>query len=454
VGLVVAAITYSLYQLTQNLLEDRLKDRVRSIAIAASISLRPEDLEQIHGPADVGSDPFVRVTRTLQEIRATSKDIYYAYILRPTEDPNVQEYIADADSIDPEARIDLNHDGVIDEQDALVHPGDPYEVGDIPALRDEAPWRATTDAEPVQVDAYGMFLSAYAPIQKDGRTVGILCLDVEVSDYLRLVTETFQPFLAFVLALFGLLTIMTYLLLWVWSRQVRIIAEIDRQKDELLGIVAHQLRNPITATNWSMESILDGDFGPIPGEAAGQLKQVEVKMKGLSELVELLVDVSKIELGRLAMNRSAVDLSQFFEEIVRNIVPQAGAKKIDFARAVPADLGEGKIDQRLTHMTIENLLSNAVKYTPEGGRVDLTVTLEERLLTVVVRDTGMGIPKADQGKIFGKLYRASNVLTLDGNGFGLYVARGAIEQQGGTIRFESEEGKGTTFRVTLPIDPA
>ena len=103
-------------------------------------------------------------------------------------------------------------------------------------------------------------------------------------------------------------------------------------------------------------------------------------------------------------------------------------------------------------MTIENLLSNAVKYTPEKGEVDFTVTITGNTLHCVVKDTGVGIPKADQEKIFGKLFRASNVRnTVDGNGFGLYVAKGAVEAQGGKIWFESEEGKGTTFFVELPL---
>jgi signal transduction histidine kinase len=96
-------------------------------------------------------------------------------------------------------------------------------------------------------------------------------------------------------------------------------------------------------------------------------------------------------------------------------------------------------------------MSNAIKYTPEGGKVNLDVSVTAKELKISVSDTGCGIPKQDQDKIFGKLFRASNVRSVDGNGFGLFVVKGATEAQGGTITFESEENVGTKFIVILPV---
>jgi two-component system sensor histidine kinase VicK len=125
---------------------------------------------------------------------------------------------------------------------------------------------------------------------------------------------------------------------------------------------------------------------------------------------------------------------------------------VSFAKAVPGNLPTVKLDKRLTRMTIENLLTNAVKYTPENGKVNFTVEKRGNMLHCEVSDTGCGIPKAEQAHAFDKLFRASNVRNkIEGNGFGLYVAKGAIESQGGKIWFESTEGKGTTFYVELPI---
>ena len=110
------------------------------------------------------------------------------------------------------------------------------------------------------------------------------------------------------------------------------------------------------------------------------------------------------------------------------------------------------LDKRYTRMTIENLLTNAMKFTQEKGRVELVVKIKDCVLYCIVRDTGCGIPKSEQHQIFNKLFRASNVNnSIVGNGFGLYVAKGAIEAQGGRIKFESEEGTGTTFFIDIPI---
>jgi signal transduction histidine kinase len=102
-------------------------------------------------------------------------------------------------------------------------------------------------------------------------------------------------------------------------------------------------------------------------------------------------------------------------------------------------------------MIVENLMSNAIKYTPEKGKVKLDVSLVGKELKISVSDTGCGIPIKDQDKIFGKLFRASNVRSVDGNGFGLFVVKGATEAQGGTITFESKENVGTTFKVNLQL---
>jgi Amt family ammonium transporter len=172
----------------------------------------------------------------------------------------------------------------------------------------------------------------------------------------------------------------------------------------------------------------------------------------LSDLVSMILDVSRIQLGRMHIEKQELDLNAFFKEILEIINPKAAQKKIHFDVKVPSKLPQAMLDRRYTHMTIENLLSNAVKYTPENGSVNFKVELKSNILYCEVKDTGVGIPKADQEKIFGKMFRATNVRNeIDGNGFGLYVAKGAVEAQGGKIWFESTEGKGTTFYVELPL---
>jgi signal transduction histidine kinase len=197
--------------------------------------------------------------------------------------------------------------------------------------------------------------------------------------------------------------------------------------------------------------MLDGDTGQLSGAQQDQLKTTQGVTGDLVDLIGMLLDVSRIQLGRMKVDRTDLNLGEFFKEVLAVIEPKAVQKKQKFIRNLPDQLPVAMLDKRLTRMTMENLLSNAVKYTPEGGEVDFTVTIADGMLRYVVRDTGCGIPKSEQGKVFGKLFRASNVAKQDGNGLGLFVAKGAVEAQGGKIWFESEEGKGTTFSVELPL---
>lgn len=229
------------------------------------------------------------------------------------------------------------------------------------------------------------------------------------------------------------------------------LKDLDRQKDELISIVSHQLNTPVTSVKWNIEMMLDGDMGEVTEEQKRQLQTMQSVTTDLADLVAMMLDVSRIQLGRMKVDRAEVDLSAFFKEIMLIIDPKAEMKKQKIVKNIPATLPVAMLDKRLLRMTLENLLTNAVKYTPEGGTVTLTVEAKDGKLRYAVRDTGYGIPKAEQGKIFGKLFRASNVNAIEGNGLGLFAAKGAVEAQGGAIRFESEEGKGTTFFVELPL---
>jgi len=147
-----------------------------------------------------------------------------------------------------------------------------------------------------------------------------------------------------------------------------------------------------------------------------------------------------------------LNLNEFFQDILDVINPKAEERKITLDVDIPEDLPVGMLDKRLMRMTLENLLSNAVKYSDEKhGKVEFHVSVKGNTLKYFVKDNGCGIPKKDQGQIFGKLFRASNVQKVDGNGFGLYAAKGAVEAQGGKIHFESDEGKGTSFFVEVPL---
>lgn len=449
-GLLVALITYILYNQTQDILRNQIKERLIGIVSTASLMFDPEDLFEIQNESAVGTDVYNKTVYKLQYIRNANENITFAYIFRPTNDPDIFEFVADADSLDPNAQVDLDGNGIIDENDALNVPGEPYDVSEIPELRNDALIYPTTDAEPV-TDQWGSFLSAYAPIEYRGETVAVIGIDVEITDWLILISKTLTPFLLFVVVLFFILALLTASLVKMWGSRVDLLREIDQQKDELLSIVSHQLATPVSSIKWYLEMMLDGDVGKLTKKQSEHIKTLQIAAANLADLVSMILDVSRIQLGRIKVDRSDVNLGDFFSEVVTIIDAKAQERGVEFTKKVPAKLPTAYLDRRLLHMTLENLLSNAVKYTPTKGKVLLTVNIRNNKLAYSVSDTGCGIPKKDQEKIFGKLFRASNVQKVDGNGFGLYAAKGAVEALGGKISFESKEGKGTIFNVEIPL---
>ncbi|MDD5750915.1 MAG: HAMP domain-containing sensor histidine kinase [Candidatus Peribacteraceae bacterium] len=455
VGLViVATTTYILYTKTEQLFRWSVDQRMLALASVASTQFNPDELDKITKHDSYKTDAYQKIVQELMNIRNHADKLKFAYILRKTNDPNNMEFVTDADSLHPDVPEDINGDGIIDESDQKTYPGDPYDVSSFPEFKRDAFVKPFVDPT-VSHDQWGSYLTGTAPItnlDKPNEPIRyVIGMDLDVSDFLKLERLALIPFVVALGVLFLVITALMFVIKRMWKNQVVQLAEIDRQKDELISIVSHQLASPISSVQWSLQDMVDGDFGQLTDEQKTHLQEDMKTTRNLLDLAGLLLDVSRIELGRLKMSKQKQSLSEFFKEIITVIEQKAKEKGVNFSHALSESLPDGTFDKRLTHMTIENLLTNAVKYTPTGGSVNLSVTMLGGTLSCVVKDTGVGIPKKDQPQLFGKLFRASNVQDVDGNGFGLYVAKGAIEQQGGKIRFESEEGKGTTFFVELPV---
>lgn len=441
-----------IYRETQSLFKLSLQERVKAIAQTAVLAFETEDLDKIIDKESTGNDAFVKVTFELQKLREKNPNLKFAYIYRRTKEPHIFEYVSDADSMYPDIPIDLNLDGIIDEADALVFPGDQYDASDYPKFIEDAFVRPYVGDE-LEYSQWGWTLDATAPIS-DANEVAqyVLGVDVDVSEFIKHTNMALVPFMVFVTILIVVLTLLTIILVKMWGARVEFFKELDRQKDELLSIVSHQLATPVSSVRYYLEMLQDGDFGELTKEQKGHILTMHGVIANLSDLVSMILDVSRIQLGKIKIEKQELDLNSFFKEILDVIEPKAKEKGVKFTISKPESLPQAQLDKRHTRMTIENLLSNAVKYTPEGGEVKCTIRIDGNRLHCEVKDTGCGIPKSDQDKIFGKLFRASNVRNaVDGNGFGLYVAKGAVDAQGGKIWFESEESKGTTFYLRLPI---
>jgi two-component system sensor histidine kinase VicK len=213
-----------------------------------------------------------------------------------------------------------------------------------------------------------------------------------------------------------------------------------------------------------VETILDGDVGEFDEEVREYLQQIFTSSDRLSELVGSLLDVSRLELGTFAIEPEMVSLQDIVKSIVAEMKPTIDGRKIIYTQEFQEDMPNYSGDSQLLGIIFQNLISNAIKYTPDEGKVDMTVkimrvgetfntiTLPEDSVGIAVSDTGYGIPSYEQGKIFQKLFRAENVKSQkEGTGLGLYIVKSIVDEVGGNIWFESEENKGTTFYVTLPL---
>ncbi len=450
-AVVTVVIVRGIYNQSQDILKDTLRARLVAIVSTAALQFDPEEIEAIRDESQLDTKELRNVVNVMNKVRSANENLRYIYIWRKTNDPQFLEFVADAETLDP---IDTDGNGSIEDDELPPLPGEKYGIDQIP--EPEHLFDYPLAQKDFIIDRWGTFLSGSAPIlDKSGRAIAVLGVDIEVGEFFQIMRVTFIPFVLLTVALLFLLSIQTVILIRIWRSRVDVLNELDRQKDELLGIVAHQLAKPITAIRWDLESLLDGDLGSLNAEQKTEAGTMRTQAINLADLVSMILDVSRIQLGKIHFDPRPLDLNELFTEMLEVINPTIEQKKINFVNNMPKTLPTVFLDKRYTRMTIENLLTNAVKYTPQGGTVTLDIVIEKGVMHCKVTDTGCGIPKADQSKIFGKMYRASNVVnTVDGNGFGLYVAKGAVEGQGGTIGFESTEGKGTTFFFTLPMKEA
>ena len=452
ISIVALLLIIGMYSYTKSLLNKRLDSRMISMISTASILFSGDEIkEYLSQPSEsrLGTPFYRSLVMQLRSVKRANPDITFTYLLEPTQDPGVMKFLADADVLALQPSLNFNEDEVTDEG----FPGSEYDVSGIEAIQTGRVYSIPTTSPEIYEDYWGKLYSAYAPIKdKHGDLVAVLSIDIDITDYNRLIKATFLPFALISVIMIAMIYGLALGLLKLWGNRVELMQDLDRQKDELLGIVSHQLATPISALKWDFEMLLDGDFGKFNKEQTDFFGKLQGVARHLADLASMILDVSRIQLGRMKVDRTDLNLQEFFGEILAVMEARAQERKVHLTSAMPEKIGTMKLDKRLMHMIVENLMSNAVKYTPEGGKVKLDVSTTDKELKIVVSDTGCGIPKQDHDKIFGKLFRASNVRNVDGNGFGLYVVKGAVEAQGGNIRFESEEGKGTSFIVLLPIE--
>ena len=226
----------------------------------------------------------------------------------------------------------------------------------------------------------------------------------------------------------------------------------DRAKSEFISLASHQLRTPLTAIRWIMQMFGSGKGGSLTERQAELMQDAHDCTVLMSETIGTMLTLSRFEAGRMKVLWEESSLHKICEAVYKEHRHLAHDKKLDYVFEAGEDVTI-HTDPSLLRECLSNLVSNAIKYSPRSETVSLEYHQEHDHVVLTVADTGYGIPKKQQKKIFSKFFRAENILdkSTEGTGLGLYLVHSIVTLLRGTVCFVSEEGHGTTFTITLPI---
>ncbi|HEU4924241.1 MAG TPA: GAF domain-containing protein, partial [Burkholderiales bacterium] len=227
----------------------------------------------------------------------------------------------------------------------------------------------------------------------------------------------------------------------------------NKHKSDFLANMSHELRTPLNAIIGFSEALSDRLFGELNDKQAEYLKDIHDSGKHLLSLINDILDLSKIEAGRMELDMSTFDLPSALSNAITLVRERAQRHAIDLALQVDRNLGAFSGDERKFKQIMLNLLSNAVKFTPDGGRIDVSARKFDGQVEVAIRDTGIGIAPEDQAAVFEEFKQVGRdrLKKAEGTGLGLALTKRFVELHGGAIRLESTPGKGSTFTVALPL---
>jgi signal transduction histidine kinase len=229
----------------------------------------------------------------------------------------------------------------------------------------------------------------------------------------------------------------------------------NQHKDEFLASMSHELRTPLNAIIGFSEVMLERLFGEVNAKQEEYLHDILSSGRHLLSLINDILDLAKIEAGRMELEPAEFDLPQAIDNALVLVRERALRRGITLEQSIDPRLGEIKGDERKIKQVLLNLLSNAVKFTPEGGRIDVRAVRADGAAEISVADTGVGIAPEDHATVFEEFRQVGSDYARkhEGTGLGLALARKFVELHGGTIRVESQVGQGSTFTFTIPVTP-
>jgi two-component system phosphate regulon sensor histidine kinase PhoR len=228
---------------------------------------------------------------------------------------------------------------------------------------------------------------------------------------------------------------------------------LQTMRQEFVGNISHELRTPLAAIKAIVETLQGGAIND--KEAAMDfLNRLDAEVDGMTQMVAELIELSRIETGRIKLKLEPVNLNLLIEEVIARLNPQAERQQVLLLTELSSDLPPVPADRDRIQQVILNIVHNAIKFTPPGGKATVYAKPQKDTVTVSVADTGIGISKEDLPHIFERFFKADKSRSSSGTGLGLAIAKHIVQAHGGSIWVQSEEGKGSTFSFSLPVRPS
>lgn len=232
-------------------------------------------------------------------------------------------------------------------------------------------------------------------------------------------------------------------------------SELDKQKSEFVSTVSHQLRTPLSAIKWTLDILLKGETkGELTVEQRALLMKAYESNERIINLIRDMLGIDRMESGMYGFSYTDINIIDLITNILAEFETQIQRRKLSVTLKKDEDIPKIPVDPQKMRAVLQNLIENAMKYTREGGYVNVEVHKDGTdKIKITVEDNGIGVPVEQQKDLFKRFFRAANAKAVDpeGSGLGLFIVKTIVEKHGGTMNFESVEGKGTKFMFTLPL---
>ena len=231
------------------------------------------------------------------------------------------------------------------------------------------------------------------------------------------------------------------------------LQKLDEAKDDFISMASHQLRTPLTSIKGYLSMMMEGDIGKVSADQQKVLNEAFMSSERMVRLISDFLNVSRLQTGKFTIEKHPVDMALLVQREIDSLLPNAMARGMKFVYKAPKNIPKFEIDENKIQQVVMNFSDNALYYSKDNGKILISLKKIGNSIEFIVKDSGIGVPEAEQAHLFNKFFRATNARRArpDGTGVGLFLAKKVIDAHDGEIIFESKEDKGSSFGFRLPI---